>query len=58
MSERKNYRVGDVVEVAEGTVVTRPDLTVRTFTGTQYVCDVPGTHQLGDREVTVKAAGD
>lgn len=46
-------RVGSVVEVKRGTVVVRPD-GERVTTGSTYVLDTPGTHRVGDDEITVK----
>ncbi|HTW15137.1 MAG TPA: hypothetical protein VMF51_08405 [Nocardioides sp.] len=54
MAERKNFAVGETVEVPEGTVVRRPDGSERPVTGGLYVLDVPGTFVLGEREVTAK----
>lgn len=54
MAERKTYRVGETVNVAEGTAVTRPDLTTRVIHGTRYVLDVAGEFRIGDRTVTVR----
>jgi len=55
MAERKNFKVGETVEVAEGAVVRRPDGSERPVTGGLYVLDVPGDYVLGDREITAKA---
>jgi len=54
MAERKNFTVGETVEVPEGTVVRRPDGSERPVTGGLYVLDVTGDFVLGDRQVTVK----
>jgi hypothetical protein len=57
MAERKNFTVGEVVEIKDGTQVIRPDGSVKTVSGTGYVLDVPGDYVLGDREVTAKVGG-
>lgn len=54
MADRKNYSAGEIVDVPEGTIVTRPDGSTKTVTGTQYVLDVEGDFKLGDREVSAK----
>ncbi|WP_134739999.1 hypothetical protein [Nocardioides sp. 503] len=50
---RKNFTVGEIVDVERGTTVTRPDGSTVTA-GKSYALDVPGTFRLGDREVTAK----
>lgn len=52
-SRRKNFTVGEIVEVERGTVVTRPDGSTVTA-GKSYALDVSGAFRLGDREVTAK----
>lgn len=54
MAGRKNFKVGESIDVVDGSVVTRPDGSENTVTGTTYVLDVEGTFRLGEREVTVK----
>lgn len=55
MAERKNFKVGETVEVPEGAVVRRPDGSERPVTGGLYVLDVEGDYLLGGREVSAKA---
>lgn len=54
MAERKNFTVGETVEVPEGATVTRPDGSQIMVTGGLYVLDVAGDFKLGEREVTAK----
>lgn len=53
MTESKKHKVGELVDVKEGSVIRRPDGTQHTSTGGCYVLDVPGTHTVGDEEFKV-----
>lgn len=55
MTEKKTYKVGDVVDVKEGRVVRRPDGVETVVTGGSYVLSRPGTYNVDDTEVEVKA---
>lgn len=54
-SKKKTYKVGDVVDVKEGRVVRRPDGVETVVTGGRYVLSKPGTYNLDDTDVEVKA---
>lgn len=54
MAEKKNAKVGDVVEVKENTAVTRPNGEQLTVSGGSYVLDVAGVHVVDGEELTVK----
>lgn len=57
MAERKNFTVGETVEVKDGTTIRRPDGSETKVTGTVYVLDAEGDFLLGDRTVTAKVEG-
>lgn len=53
-SKPKTHRVGQMVDVKDGAVVTRPDGSQHTVSGTVYVLDVAGSYGLDGTEVTAK----
>lgn len=50
---KKKHKVGDVLEVPEGTEVVRPNGEVHTITGGVYVLDAKGSHRVGGDDVEV-----
>ena len=52
---KKTYKVGDLIEVEDGSTVTGPDGEEVTVTGGRYVLSQPGTYQVGDTEVEAKS---
>lgn len=54
MTAPKPSQVGDLIDVADGTVIRRPNGTEHTVSGQTYVLDIPGTFTVGDREVKVE----
>lgn len=54
MSEKKTYKVGEVVDVKNKAVVVRPNGEELTVTGGSYVLDEAGVHVVDGEELTVK----
>jgi hypothetical protein len=55
MPEKAKHKIGDSVEVKEGTTVLRPDGEEVTVSGGLYVLTQPGTYRVGDEEMETKA---
>lgn len=51
---KKAHKVGDLIEVEDGSTVTRPDGAAVTVSGGLYVLSQPGTYRVGDTEVEAK----
>ena len=56
MAEKKSKpsKVGEVIEVEDGSTVTRPDGEAVTVSGGFYVLSQPGTYQVGNEELEAK----
>jgi hypothetical protein len=54
MAEKKTAKLGEMVEVKNKAVVTRPNGDELTITGGSYVLDEAGVHVVDGEEITVK----